>query len=136
MSAIGATNPTPGATPASQLSKDQLSMQQFMQLMVSQLENQDPLDPMSSSDFFAQMAQLGQVQGMDQLNQSSQLQEAQGMLGATVTASTTAANGGATNVSGTVTSVSLQSGNYMLSLTDSKGNVTTVNLNNVTSIST
>lgn len=136
MSAIGAATPSSStATPSTPLSKDQLSMQQFMQLMVSQLKNQDPLNPMSSSDFFAQMAQLGQVQGMDQLNQSSQLQEAQGMLGKTVTGSTAAVGSAKSSVTGIVTNVSIQSGNYMLSVTDPSGNVSTVNVSNVTSIS-
>src|SRR5579862_6794942 len=107
MSAIGAIPPPTVATQTTQLSRDQLSMQQFMALMVSQLQNQDPLNPMSSSDFFAQMAQLGQVQGMDQLDQASQLQEAQGMLGKTVTASATA-GGLNTIVTGTVSKISLQ----------------------------
>ena len=104
-----------------------------MQLMVSQLQNQDPLNPMSSSDFFAQMAQLGQVQGMDQLNQSSQLQEAQGLLGKTVTAALTV-NGTSSVVTGAVTQISLQSGSYMLNVSDANGKVVTVNLSNVESV--
>jgi flagellar basal-body rod modification protein FlgD len=136
MSAIGAIpSSTPPAASNTQLNQDQLSMQQFMSLMVSQLQNQDPLDPMSSSDFFAQMAQLGQVQGMDQLNQASQLQEAQGMLGKTVTASTNQSGGLSTSVTGTVTNVSLSNGNYTLSVTDAAGNVSNVSVTNVTSIS-
>lgn len=134
MSAIGSTTHATTTGSTSQLAKDQLSMQQFMQLLVSQLENQDPLNPMSSSDFFAQMAQLGQVQGMDTLNQSAQLQQAQGLLGKTVTALSTS-NGTSTNVTGTVSTVSMQSGNTMLSVTDAHGNVTSVNLQNVQSIS-
>ncbi|SRR5579871_1430758 len=133
MSAIGATPSSTAATPSSQLSRDQLSMQQFMKLMVSQLENQDPLNPMSSADFFSQMAQLGQVQGMDQLNQASMLQEAQGLLGKTVTAANTV-NGLNSMVTGKVTQVSLQSGNYMLGVTDAHGNTVTVNLTNVENV--
>src|ERR1700722_19618873 len=95
MSSIASPPPASSATTApTQLQSDQLSMQQFMQLLVSQLKNQDPLDPMSDSDFFAQMAQLGQVQGMDTLNQASQLQEAQGMLGKSVTATSSNTGGG------------------------------------------
>jgi flagellar basal-body rod modification protein FlgD len=107
-------------------------MQQFMQLLVSQLENQDPLDPLSDSDFFAQMAQLGQVQGMDTLNQTSQLQEAQGLLGQTVTATASGVTGN--TVTGQVTSISVNAGNYSLGVTDANGNVTTVTLNNIQSI--
>ncbi len=133
MSAIGSTSGAGSSTaPKTQLQSDQLSMQQFMQLLVSQLQNQDPLDPMSDSDFFAQMAQLGQVQGMDTLNQASQLQEAQGMLGKAVTA--TSSNTGGGIVSGVVSSISVNSGNYSLNVVDASGNTTTVTLANVQSI--
>jgi flagellar basal-body rod modification protein FlgD len=132
MSSIAPTSGTSSAAPNTQLKSDQLSMQQFMQLLVSQLKNQDPLDPMSDSDFFAQMAQLGQVQGMDTLNQASQLQEAQGMLGKNVTATASGLNGNAIN--GTVSSISVNAGVYSLDVTDASGNTTTVSLSNIQSI--
>lgn len=44
-----------------------LDMQTFLKLLTVQLSTQNPLEPMNDRDFFAQMAQLGQTQGMEQL---------------------------------------------------------------------
>ena len=39
-----------------------LDYEQFLTLMVAQLENQDPLEPMSNQEFAAQMAQFAQLE--------------------------------------------------------------------------
>ena len=106
-------------------------MQQFMNLLVTQLQNQDPTNPMSDSDFFAQMAQLGNVQGMDNLQQASQLQEGQGMLGKTVTATDNTGN----EISGVVTQMTMASGTVSPSVTDAAGNVSQIGLSNIQSVS-
>ena len=46
--------------------KDDLN--QFLQLLVSQLENQDPLDPMDSSEFTNQLVQFSSVEQQIQAN--------------------------------------------------------------------
>src|SRR5258707_10391150 len=46
----------------------QLGQNQFMQLLVTQLKNQDPLNPTSNTDFIAQLAQFSSLQGIEQLN--------------------------------------------------------------------
>jgi flagellar basal-body rod modification protein FlgD len=106
-------------------------MQQFMSLLVAQLQNQDPTQPMSDSDFFAQMAQLGNVQGMDNLQQTSQLEEATGMLGKTITA--TDGTGGI--VTGTATQMMMANGAVAISVTDANGNVSQVSLSNIQAVS-
>ena len=45
-----------------------LGVEEFLSLMVAQLENQDPTDPQDSSQFLAQIAQFGTVSGIDELN--------------------------------------------------------------------
>jgi len=123
---------------SSALGNAQLNMQQFLSLMTEQLENQDPLDPMSDSDFFAQMAQLGQVEGMQQLTASSSVQQAQSLMGQTVigTASGTNASGNQVSnlVSGTVQSLSIQNGVYYLGVQQANGNVVQVPLNTVQAV--
>jgi flagellar basal-body rod modification protein FlgD len=42
----------------------------FMQLLITQMKNQDPTSPTSATDFVTQMAQLSNVQGINQLNQT------------------------------------------------------------------
>jgi len=50
--------------------KDSLDQADFMRLMTTQLQHQDPLKPMDNSQMVAQMAQLSSVQGIDQLNKT------------------------------------------------------------------
>jgi flagellar basal-body rod modification protein FlgD len=44
-----------------------LLQEDFLDLMVTQLRNQDPFKPMESSDFLGQLAQFGTVSGIDEL---------------------------------------------------------------------
>ncbi len=46
----------------------QLTNSDFFNLLVAQLQYQDPSNPMSSSDFVAQLAQLSTVNGIQSLN--------------------------------------------------------------------
>ncbi|HWD41198.1 MAG TPA: flagellar hook capping FlgD N-terminal domain-containing protein [Fimbriimonas sp.] len=103
------------------MSQSKLNMQAFLQLMTSQLENQDPLNPMSDSDFFAQMAQLGQVEGMDELNNSAQVQQAQALMGQTVIATNPNPLGGSPVVAGVVQNLSIQNGTYYLGIQQLNG---------------
>lgn len=41
---------------------------QFLTLLVAQLENQDPLEPMSNQEFAAQMAQFGQLESLNRID--------------------------------------------------------------------
>ncbi len=46
----------------------QLGRDQFMELLVTQLRNQDPLEPVNQQDFLGQLAQFSSLQGIEQLN--------------------------------------------------------------------
>jgi flagellar basal-body rod modification protein FlgD len=46
----------------------QLGQQQFLQLLIAQLKNQDPMDPVSQEDSIAQLAQFSTLEGIEQLN--------------------------------------------------------------------
>ena len=50
--------------------KDALDQADFLRLMTTQLQHQDPLKPMDNSQMVAQMAQLSTVQGIDDLNKT------------------------------------------------------------------
>ena len=80
------TTPTTGTTPAKTPGKDD-----FLQLLVTQLRHQDPLNPMQDRDFITQLAQFNALEEMQKLNagftsfQASQdVQIAAGLLGKTV----------------------------------------------------
>lgn len=63
----------------------------FMKLLVTQMQNQDPLNPMDNAQVTSQLAQLSTVSGINQMNatlqsligsyQSSQTLQAAGMIG-------------------------------------------------------
>lgn len=53
----------------------------FLSILVSQLQNQDPLSPMEDTDFIAQMAQFSSLEQMQQLNSSFSANQAAGMIG-------------------------------------------------------
>src|SRR4051812_49353130 len=44
----------------------------FMKLLVAQMKNQDPLNPMDNAQVTSQMAQISTVTGIDKLNSSVQ----------------------------------------------------------------
>lgn len=50
--------------------KQELGQDDFLRLMTEQLKNQDPLKPMESTQFLAQLAQFSTVQGIESLNSS------------------------------------------------------------------
>jgi len=44
---------------------DELGQEQFLELMIAQLRNQDPFKPMESGEFLGQLAQFGTVSGIE-----------------------------------------------------------------------
>jgi len=109
---------TPASTNAAGVSTatgDSVSENEFLNLLVTQLQNQDPTQPMDDSQFVSELAQFSSLQETTNLNttmtgftQTSGLQTAASMIGATVTTSATDSNGNL--ISGEVTSASNASG--------------------------
>ncbi|MBX9625297.1 MAG: flagellar hook capping protein [Gemmataceae bacterium] len=91
---------------------------QFLQLLVAQLQNQDPLQPLDNNQLLSQLATLNTVSGITQLNASfgemlrlTQLTQGADLIGKTVRY--TPADGGAA-VTGKVDSVAVQDGAFVL----------------------
>jgi flagellar basal-body rod modification protein FlgD len=73
------SNPS-AASPVS--SATDLNRQDFLQLLVTQLQNQDPLSPTDDQQFIAQMAQLSALDATNQLAaQVGQMAQAQQQMG-------------------------------------------------------
>ena len=51
-----------------QAAKNTLGQEDFLKLMTTQLQNQDPFAPMENGDFIAQMAQFSTVTGITEIN--------------------------------------------------------------------
>lgn len=49
---------------------NELGQSAFLELMITQMENQNPLDPQDNSEFVAQLAQFSSVESLDKLNNS------------------------------------------------------------------
>lgn len=130
------TNATPQKAGGSSTPGSQLDMQTFLVLLSVQLSTQNPLEPMSDRDFFAQMAQLGQVQGMDGLKQAMDASQAANMIGKHVTAVRPFTETGTTDqlVVGTVKKVIFKDGNYYLNVQEANGGFAQVQMGNVLSI--
>jgi len=74
----GSANPGSATAPG-----DQLDRQDFLQLLVMQLKNQDPLNPIDDREFISQMAQLSSLEATNQLSsQMGQMAAGQQQLGA------------------------------------------------------
>lgn len=61
--------PTPPANTATGRAPDDLGQEDFLELMVAQLENQDPTKPMDNFEFLSQIAQFGTVEGIQNIEQ-------------------------------------------------------------------
>ena len=118
--AAGATSVLPAQT---------LNQQDFLNLLVAQMSAQDPMNPVSNSDFAAQMAQFSALQtsqatqtDIANLYNSQQLQQANGLLGRSVTLQ----KSDGSTLSGTVSSVQVNSGTPQLVVNGSPYNLSQV----------
>jgi flagellar basal-body rod modification protein FlgD len=111
---------------------DQLGPSAFLQLLTTQLANQDPLNPMDDTQSVAQLAQFSALQASDNLQTSfanfqsnfAVLQSA-GLVGKSVSVNTTDSSGNSSTVTGTVGYISVVNGVPEVSLLDTNGNVIT-----------
>lgn len=90
----------------------------FLKLLIAQMQNQDPLEPMKSSDYVAQLATFSQVEKSVELNTrvsnllaTVQLQQAGSLIGQTLTSM----DG---QISGTVASATSLNGTVVATLED------------------
>lgn len=107
-----ATTTSAGFTPTVSSSK-QLTQQDFLKLLSTQMQNQDPMQPMDDSQFMAQMAQFSTLQAtttmgadMTALRTHSDLATASSLVGRQVTIT----NNTVGTVTGTVSGVDASSG--------------------------
>ena len=97
-----------------------LDYNSFLKLLIAQMQNQDPLEPMKSSDYVAQLATFSQVEKSVEMNtrlsdvlSAVQMQQASNLIGQTVTSE----DGETTGI---VASAKITDGSVVAVLTDGK----------------
>ena len=124
-------------------SSNGLGMDAFLQLLVTQLQYQDPLSPMDDKEFVAELAQFSSLEQLTEINSGieglSTLTQEQQMIGAVnFIGKTIEANGTAVNVEdGAATSVTFtlpeDAATCLVNVLDSSGNIVrTVDLGSTT----
>jgi len=66
--AINAANKTSSTGAATSASSVNATQDRFLKMLVTQMKNQDPMNPMDNAQVTSQMAQLSTVTGIDKLN--------------------------------------------------------------------
>ena len=108
-----------------------LGQDAFLQLLVTQLTNQDPTAPQDQSQFLAQLAQFSTVQGVSNISTSQSHLQAAEMLGKTVSASVVN-NNLPQLVTGKVTSVRWDTTGVHLGLDSTTADITLDQISKIT----
>lgn len=92
--------------------KSNLSVNDFFNMMITQLTNQDFMNPMDDTEYMAQMAQFATMQEMMDLCQYSKQNYVMSMLGKEVTIGKNVIGGSTENVTGVVEKILLEDDEY------------------------
>ena len=135
-SAASATSGSTGTSSSSSAYTDRMQsigVQDFTKMLVAELKNQDPMEPMKNSDMLQQISQIRAIASNDQLSttlQSVLLGQNVATAGNLIGRSVTGLDGNGNRLTGKVSSVSISGGSAVLNVGSS-----TIDLKNVTQIS-
>jgi flagellar basal-body rod modification protein FlgD len=111
----------------------------FLQLLTTELQNQDPTQPQDPTQSVTQLAQMSQLQYQQQLTTAFQsfqstfgVMQAASLIGksATVSTGTSSTGSNSSTVTGTINSISVQNGSPYFTMTDASGQPITDNSGN------
>ncbi len=134
-SLIGVNQPTKNTSS----SGSTLGPDAFLQLLTTELQNQDPTQPQDPTQSVTQLAQMSALQYQEQLSSSFQnfqsnfgVMQAASLIGKQATVNVGSSSGStssssSSNVTGTIQSVEVQNGQPYFTMTDSSGKVYTDN---------
>ena len=138
MSSIPSSLPSATSAAASAANPYNLQPSDFIQMMVTQMQDQDPLDPTSSQDLMSQMADIGQLESSNQMQTtmtSLTLQTQIGSAAALIGKSVTGIDGANNSVTGNVSAVQVAGGNVALTL-DNGDSLTLTNVASINGVAT
>jgi len=125
-----AGNAAAAASSAGTGSGQSLGQNQFLQLLMTQLQNQDPMSPMDNTQFIAQMAQFSSLEQMTNLVSATQAMNANNEVAQSVSLighNVTYTNADGSTGSGVVSEVDVSSGNVQLKVGDTSIDPTDIN---------
>jgi flagellar basal-body rod modification protein FlgD len=112
-STTGTTSSTSTTSSSSTSSSSDLDKDAFLQLLVTQMQNQNPLDPMDSTEFVSQLATFSSLEQMTTMNENmtslisqQTFSNTASMLGKTITTSD--------GLSGVVSEIAVEDGSTYL----------------------
>ena len=103
----------------------------FLKILASELQNQDPTEPVSNTEYVAQLAQFNSLQQMSALNGSMSKFQAYSLIGMEVSYTATDSSGSTVSGTGTVKSVVSSDSEVYVMVDGNK-----VKLSSVTSVTT
>ncbi|MEG0339611.1 MAG: flagellar hook capping FlgD N-terminal domain-containing protein [Oscillospiraceae bacterium] len=103
-------------TPYDEDGKDAVKVEDFLQLMIAQLRNQDFTNPVDDTQYVTQLAQFASMQQMQELAYYSKTNYAMGLVGKTVTVASYAMGGNVKKEIGAVEKVSLVNKEYIITV--------------------
>lgn len=109
LSTSSTTSTTSTSTTSTADTDATLDMDDFLTLMVAQLQNQDMYNSVDNTEFMSQMAQYSMVQALTDMNELSQTTYNISLIGKEVTLTDTDSDGSTSVITGTVESVNLNS---------------------------
>lgn len=106
---VGTTSSTESKTGIN-ATGNSMDKESFLQLLVAQMQYQDPLEPTSNTEYISQYAQFSQVESMQNMASSMDLQRAGSLVGQQVYVQTTTPSGESKYVFGKVDYVTFEGG--------------------------
>ncbi|MDE6024477.1 MAG: hypothetical protein K2G45_03395 [Lachnospiraceae bacterium] len=100
-------------TPQNELDKDA-----FLQLLVTQMQYQDPLNPGDSTEYMSQLAQYSSLEATMNISNTLEKGNALNLVGEYVIMNTTNASGATVQISGLVEYATVKDGDVLLSIND------------------
>jgi len=147
ISGTNSTTGNSGATSGSQntVSNDSLGKDDFLKLLITQMQNQDPMNPTDNSQTIAQLAQFSSLEQMNNIassmaalstsmtsfSQQSSLTQGAAMIGKWVTGVDT---DGVTAIAGTVEAVKWLDGDPKLQIRKEDGTLVDLEMGLITSV--
>jgi flagellar basal-body rod modification protein FlgD len=136
MNVTGASNTGAKTVSPESTGFNALTSENFLKMMIVQLQNQDPLEPTGNEELLNQISQMRSLQSsielsdsLKTLNAQQKLGSAASLIGKTVSGTVTAANGTPSTIEGTVERAFMRGGEAFVGLTNGEiavGNISSV----------